>query len=246
MYIYEKKIGETPLAALNRFRKENSIAPDIRLSYAGRLDPMASGKLLILEGEENDRRENYLRLDKTYEFYILFGVSTDTFDLLGMVDDFDTAPTLTKKDVEKTLRSFVGTSRMIYPSYSAKTVAYKGDMVPLWQLAKEGKIDEVTLPEKKVEVYKALCMDLELVNQDYIYNYINNYIKKVSGDFRQQEILERWKSVLLQQEGEFPLARCSVSGSSGLYVRRLAHEVGRELGIPSLAFSIRRTKIGDQ
>jgi|AntRauTorcE11897_2_1112592.scaffolds.fasta_scaffold00394_22 tRNA pseudouridine(55) synthase len=246
MYTTSKKIGETPLEALQRFRKDNGIDKSVRLSYAGRLDPMASGKLLILEGEENDRRQEFLDLDKTYEFSILFGASTDTFDLLGLVDDIQEDVSITKDAVQKVLHNMVGEWQMTYPPYSAKTVTYKGEKVQLWKLARSGRLEEVSLPKRSVYVYEASCADLEKIDDNYIINYIINYITNVSGDFRQEKIIERWKEVLLGKEIQLPLAHCRVSGSSGLYVRRLAYEIGRELKLPSLAFSIQRTDVGDK
>ena len=54
-----KKVGETPLEALDRLRK---IKPEYReetLSYAGRLDPVAEGVMLVLVGEECKNKEKY-------------------------------------------------------------------------------------------------------------------------------------------------------------------------------------------
>ena len=50
--VLEKKVGETPLACLLSYKKAHPELGGIPASYAGRLDPMASGKLLILLGEE--------------------------------------------------------------------------------------------------------------------------------------------------------------------------------------------------
>ena len=84
--IVYKNLGETPLECLERVRSEQGIADDIPMTYAGRLDPMAEGLLIILIGEECKNKEKYLGLDKTYEFKILVGFSTDTYDLLGMIN----------------------------------------------------------------------------------------------------------------------------------------------------------------
>lgn len=70
-----KHIGETPLEALERFRREQGIAADVPMTYAGRLDPMAEGLLLILLGEECKNKEKYLGLDKEYEVEVLFGIT---------------------------------------------------------------------------------------------------------------------------------------------------------------------------
>jgi tRNA pseudouridine55 synthase len=242
MHIIHKNIGETSLAALKRFRKEAG-KPDERLSYAGRLDPMASGQLLLLEGEENDRRDKFLSLDKTYEFSILFGVGTDTFDLLGLVDKLEVCRQFSVDKIKETLQSFVREWEMEYPPYSAKTVTYKGKMIPLWQLTRADKLQEIEMPTKNVKVYSVGCKDIKMIDKDYIINYIINYIKKLPGDFRQEDTIARWQQVLADIDTPFQLASCSVSGSSGLYVRRLAYEVGKQLGCQSLAFSIERTEI---
>ena len=42
-----KNIGETPLECLERHRKERSIDKDIPMTYAGRLDPMAEGLMIL-------------------------------------------------------------------------------------------------------------------------------------------------------------------------------------------------------
>ena len=79
-----KNIGETPLECLERHRKERSIDKDIPMTYAGRLDPMAEGLMILLVGEECKNKDKYLGLDKTYEFKILVGFSTDTYVFLSL------------------------------------------------------------------------------------------------------------------------------------------------------------------
>ena len=81
--VLEKEIGETPLSTAEQFRVTRPDLIGIPLSYAGRLDPMASGKLLILLGEECKKQTEYHDLDKEYEFSVLFGIGSDTGDVLG-------------------------------------------------------------------------------------------------------------------------------------------------------------------
>lgn len=83
--VLNKKEGETPLQALESFRIKHKEYKDIKMTYAGRLDPMASGVLVVLAGEETKNKEKYLNLDKEYDFEILFGFATDTYDILGKV-----------------------------------------------------------------------------------------------------------------------------------------------------------------
>jgi len=79
----EKAVGETPLGCLERWRAAHPEYSRTRLTYAGRLDPMASGTLLILIGDECTRQTEYHALDKHYEFSVLFGLTSDSLDILG-------------------------------------------------------------------------------------------------------------------------------------------------------------------
>lgn len=247
MFYIDKLIGETPLQALQRFRDNHPEYTNKRLSYAGRLDPMAKGKLLILEGQENERREEFLNQDKTYEFQILFGVSTDTFDLLGMVTEIAaTEISLTAEQLNKVLNDFVGEWDMTYPPYSSKTVEVNGSQQQLWKLAREGNISDLTLPQKSVEVHKLACRDIQTIKKNYIIYYIIKNIAKVEGDFRQERIIHRWQEVLRDVNHSFKLASCYIHCSSGTYIRRLAHEVGKLLEHPALAFSINRTTVSTE
>lgn len=103
MYLLYKKPVETCLACLNRLKLELNLPES--LTYAGRLDPLASGLILALNsaseadsGGDNEgkplgqgqhhiqaRKQRILDLPKTYELDVVFGVSTDTFDQLGVI-----------------------------------------------------------------------------------------------------------------------------------------------------------------
>lgn len=65
-----KELGETPLECLQRFKAEHPEYMEAKMTYLGRLDPMAEGLLLVLVGNTKDK-EKYLSLDKTYEFEVL-------------------------------------------------------------------------------------------------------------------------------------------------------------------------------
>jgi tRNA pseudouridine55 synthase len=96
------------------------------LAYAGRLDPMAEGKMLILAGEACKEREKYLGLDKNYIFEVLLGFSSDSGDILGLLKkdkkDFKISLKNLKKEVEKNLSQKKGKRKMQYPVYSSKPV----------------------------------------------------------------------------------------------------------------------------
>ena len=218
--LLNKKEGETPLEALEIFRIKNNKYKDIKMTYAGRLDPMASGLLLILAGEETKNKEKYLVLDKEYDFEVLFGFSTDTFDVLGKVL-FNYELSITnyelKNRIKSKLQDFLGEQVQKYPIYSSKTVAGK-----LFQNI-EKRIKKVKSPARNAKG-----------------------IAFAGGDFRQKEILKIWKNNLSIEQGELLLkiASFKIKCSSGTYVRGIANSLGNRMKIPALAFSIKRTKVG--
>ena len=84
--LVEKEIGQTPLEVVTRYKQEHPEYANTPIAYAGRLDPMAHGQLLLLVGEACKERDKYLGLDKEYVFEILLGFDSDTHDILGLVN----------------------------------------------------------------------------------------------------------------------------------------------------------------
>ena len=67
-----KQRGETPLECLERFRCQRLPLTHEKMTYLGRLDPMAEGVLLVGSGEEDTkqkRREEFFSLDKMADKY---------------------------------------------------------------------------------------------------------------------------------------------------------------------------------
>lgn len=249
LIILNKKEGETPLYALESFRLKNKKYQDVSMTYAGRLDPMASGLLLILAGDKIKEKAKYLSLDKEYEFQVLFGFATDTYDILGKVLHSHILPNVRMSDrrvleqkIKKNLKDFRGHFVQEYPIYSSKTVEGK----PLFQYGREGK--DVKLPKREVHVQSLKFVNLRKINREKLLQNIEKRIKKVKGDFRQKEILSIWKKQLKKQrkkeKEQFCIGSFKVKCSSGTYVRSISHSLGEKMGIPSLAYSIKRTKIG--
>jgi tRNA pseudouridine55 synthase len=237
-----KKLGETPRERLERLRTEKPHYAHEVLSYAGRLDPMAEGVLLCLVGSANKRRDTYLDLGKEYMLDILFGFSTDTYDILGRVTDTGDATALTKAALQQALNEFRGHVNQEYPPYSSKTVEGKS----LFEWARNNALSSILLPSRSVTIYHLDIMSLYKVKEPQLLSYIEESVGKVSGDFRQEEILAAWRRNLKTKgTREFPCATVKIECSSGTYARSIAHGVGKELGIPALALHILRTQAGE-
>ena len=87
--LINKPISLTPLQAIRRLQSLHPELEGEKIGYAGRLDPMAEGLLLLLVSDENKKRKEYERLPKTYEFEVLLGIETDSYDVLGIITKVD-------------------------------------------------------------------------------------------------------------------------------------------------------------
>ncbi len=107
-------------------------------------------------------------------------------------------------------------------------------------------IGALVLPRKTVTVYDINLEGMYKIKESLLLAHIETNIEKITGDFRQEEILRLWHRNLRKDgDREFPCATIKISCSSGTYARSIAHTMGQNLGVPSLALHILRTKVGD-
>ena len=249
--ILEKTVGETPLECLERFRATRPDLANVPMAYAGRLDPLASGKLLVLIGEECKHQQQYHGLDKAYEVEILLGVGSDSGDVLGLITEGGAAA-VSFADCRRAARSLTGALALPYPIFSSKTVRGK----PLHTWAVEGTLDEIEIPICHSFIYKFRVDDVRTINRTDLHNIATAKIaamptvtderKALGNDFRRAPVLEQWDS--FHNDGRlndrFTVIQAAVTASSGTYMRSLAAAFATELGTHGLALSIHRTTIG--
>lgn len=219
-----KPEGLTPLEALNRFRDIYPVYRKEKLSYAGRLDPLAEGVMPVLVGEAVKRPEESRGWDKEYLVEILFGASTDTGDVMGLAEEVALPGRILEADLSRVAISLLGTRSQTAPKFSSPGLSGKNFK------------REVTIFELTFKGVRRLAVR-EFVDRTA------DRLARVSGDFRQTEILTRWLKHL-PGRGEFQLASFLVSCSAGTYLRVLGPEIGRELGKPALVYTIQRTRVG--
>jgi tRNA pseudouridine55 synthase len=119
----------------------------LKVGHAGTLDPFASGLLIILLGDACKQADDFLKLDKSYEFTAELGKKSSTGDTEGeMTLISNVIPTL--EQVEMALSNFRGTVTQVPPAYSA--IKINGQRA--YKLAREGK--NVAMPSRAITVYK--------------------------------------------------------------------------------------------
>ncbi|MEZ4104201.1 MAG: hypothetical protein R3B60_02860 [Candidatus Paceibacterota bacterium] len=248
--ILEKAVGETPLECTEKWRKTRPDLAGVPLAYAGRLDPMASGQLLVLVGEECKKQTEYHNLDKEYEFEILFGVSSDSGDVLGIITE-TTKKVIDENEIKSVLENMIGDIELPYPIFSSKTV--KG--IPLHTWTMEGRLNEIEIPTRKSKIYELELLETKELTREDIAKItlekietippVTDKRKALGNDFRRPKVRKSWQSFanFSAPEDRFTIAKVRCLSSSGTYMRTLAEVIAEKLGSKGLAFSIHRTQV---
>ena len=237
--------------ALNAWKDNNHSYKEVAASYAGRLDPMATGKLLILLGEECKKQAQYTKLDKEYEVEVLLDIGSDTGDALGITTYSGRDTRISKTLLLHVLKAQEGKHLRAYPAYSSKTVHGK----PLFLYALEGTLNSIQIPVHKETLYRIRLLDTKRIEVKELRSYIDTFLsltpttdkpsKVLGADFRIKKVRESWDAIFSTVgEREFAVLRLRITAASGAYMRTLAERIGAAFGTKALALSISRTKIG--
>lgn len=240
-----KPVGLTPLETIKKIREIKPELHNKKIAYAGRLDPLAQGVLLLMIGDETKNRQHYLDQSKSYIFEIVFGLQTDSYDLLGYLKETEIHKQ--KMNINLFVNTFVNKSvgdyLQSYPPYSSKPVNGK----PLFWWAKNNKLEEIIIPQRHITITDFSVLKTNTISIKTLKENVFGTVPLVNGDFRQEMILQRWEelfSKIKNSNQTLPTATFQISCSSGTYIRSLAHQMGQEAGCGAITITIIRTDVG--
>ena len=234
-----KPIGKTPLDMIHFIKDNYTQFKDSKMSYAGRLDPMAHGLLIILTDEDCKNQHMYHNLDKSYTFELLIGVSTDTYDILGLITQNCKKHFNLNMDLTiKTIKGFEGKQKQYYPPFSSQRINGK----PLWYYAKNNLMHKVIVPSKNITIENIQFLLLKNICKNEILDKLKLSIKDLgnTNNFRQEQILKSWNHL---SDINYYSITLSADVTSGTYIRTLCNDIGNKLNIPCLALDIYRDRI---
>ncbi|MDB5274984.1 MAG: truB [Chitinophagaceae bacterium] len=251
----EKLRGQTPLETILAWKNHHPEYSLVPASYAGRLDPMAEGNLLVLLGSECKNQQKYIGLDKEYEVEVVLDLTTDTGDALGIPEyqatDTTSEQSGTRDDILRALHTLEGAHIVPYPAFSSRTVNGK----PLFMYALEGTLGTIEMPTHTETMYRIQLLKTDILTRAQLQERIDvglvdvprsdELSKELGADFRQDIIRAGWRVLFAAiPERSFMMLRLRIACASGSYMRTLAGRIGSELGTTGFALSIKRTKIG--
>lgn len=123
-----------------------------KVGHTGTLDPLATGVLVLPIGRALKVSELLTSNTKEYIAEVILGYETDMLDITG-AEIKRNIPSVTKEELLKVLKSYIGKYNQEVPLYSAVKVGGK----KLYEYARSGT--PVIPPSKEVEVYS-----LELIS----------------------------------------------------------------------------------
>jgi tRNA pseudouridine55 synthase len=223
--VVDKPEGLTSHDVVARVRR---ILRTRRVGHTGTLDPFATGVLVVCVNRATRLAQFLVGDDKEYVATARFGYATDTGDLTGQPLT-PVAPTshVNVEGLREALAHFRGRIRQVPPMYSAKKVGG----VKLYEMARRGE----TVERRPVEVE---IKELELCA--WPQESSGGQVIPTDSAFA----LPNTSSPISENADGTRDCGLRVVCSSGTYVRTLAEDVGRRLGVGAHLTRLRRTRAG--
>lgn len=211
-----------------------------KVCICGKLDPMARGELLLLFDEECKNMNLFINKRKVYQWQILWGLKTDTEDTLGVLLE-NKKIELDLNLVNNSIKKYIGTYKQNYHHYSSIHVKNKNnERKALWEWSLLKRLNEVIIPNKVVNVSYIKLLKTEIKCFNSLKKNIIDNISNIKGNFRQNQIIEQWKSF---SNDNFYISTFEADVSSGFYIRELIKQIGKDTNYLGIALDINRTKI---
>ncbi len=117
--VLDKPPGKTSHDAVDAVRR---LLGFHQVGHLGTLDPLATGVLVLLLGRATRFAQFYASRRKRYDSTFRFGFATDTYDADGTATGADTAPQLSRAELERLAASLTGRFMQMPPAFSAKKI----------------------------------------------------------------------------------------------------------------------------
>ena len=208
--LIDKPVGSNSFKLVIALRK---MLGQRRIGYAGTLDPLASGLMILAIGEYTKLLPYLEAKDKVYEVTVLLGQVSNTYDTDGEMSTVEVKDIPEKNRIEQVLaESFTGEIQQIPPKFSAIQI----DGKRAYDLARKGH--EFELKSRPVQIFSSKLLD-------YIYPELRlevhcssgTYIRTIAHDLGQKlgtgglvSQLRRTRIGDIDVAGALPLASLNV------------------------------------
>ena len=242
--IIYKPIGCTPKQIAEYWRQYYGKS---KVGFAGRLDPMAHGNMCLLFDDACADTAESRDYDKRYYFEICTGLSTDTTDILGIlqthnIQQFD------RDIIDNTFERYNGlTYQQQYHIYSSYCYRKR----PLWWWARENRLHEAIIPTKQVTIEQLQQLDMQYYDNEQLRSYIMNRLDRFYhnnhdqvAQFRYDDIVTSWRHYFDNPvRDHYMIIKCVAHVTSGTYIRQLVKDIAHECNTPMFVLDIYRYNV---
>ena len=195
-----------------------------KVGHCGTLDPLATGLLLIVIGRGTKIQDLLMAEDKEYAGTMLLGIQTDSQDADGQITEERPVPTdLSRDAIDAAFAKFHGDFYQMPPMVSA----IKKDGVPLYKLARQGKV--VEREPRFVHVFSHEILGVRLPEIDFRVNcskgfYVRTYAFDIGNELgcgAHLRALRRTKSGRFSAEGAITVEELKTSSPGDIAARLL-------------------------
>ena len=222
LLVIDKPVGPTSHDVVARLRRT---LDERRVGHTGTLDPTASGVLPLVLGRATRLARFLIASDKSYDAVIRLGVATNTYDSEGVPLGPPHSGLLPDRAaINQALDAFRGTFLQQPPRYSAKKIGGRRSH----RIARAYD-ERVRLKPDPAELNRSDSLDPPASLR----------LRAVPGPVS----VTVYAIDILTVDGDTITLR--VDCSAGFYVRSLAHDLGRRLGVGAHLARLCRTRSGD-
>lgn len=212
-----------------------------KATHTGTLDPMADGVVIVLTDQDRFDKEKLSSWQKQYRFEILWGIATDSLDLLGLTTAIDQNNQNQDKIIAKIkpiIPKFTGVIHQQLPKFSAKRISGES------YFDKVKKKEPFTPIIEEVKIHSLELKNTYLIDKAHLQRQTEDKINLVTGDFRQEQILNNWQQMISQLPDKLVITQLQTTTSKRTYVRALVRDIAQQLQLPATTFSLTRTQNG--
>lgn len=230
--LVDKPAGISSFGVVARVRRrlKDEFGHKVKVGHTGTLDPFATGLLILLSGKMTKKSNEFLKLDKIYEATMKLGFVSTTGDPEGEIQPFK----VENNSVTET-----------YSSGDYSEMVTKNDGARFEAAASESpypRLDEIE------SVLVSFTGEIQQTVPKYSAVKINGQraykLARKGADFETptRGVTIYSIEVLSYNYPDLKI-RCHVS--SGTYIRTLAEDIGKALGVGAYLTALRRIKIGE-
>jgi len=218
LYVVDKPLGWSSHQTVVAVRKILGVD---KAGHLGTLDPLATGVLVVAAGPATKLIPFLERADKTYLAWVALGAGSETLDAEGPLCDLAVRPAPRVEELVSALTRVAACREQIPPAHSAVKVGGRR----AYRLARAG--EPPSLPPRRIQIHELTLLD--------------QHDSPVPSPVRLSKFETGWSigepahtlAYLPAPLASVPIAVIRARVTAGTYLRGIARDLGRELGVPS-------------